>query len=639
MELLNLPARVESRKTTIPEGKDLVEMEVSATTATPLGEKTDVQVHGSARVPGQPAPLQRALSPKLTLKVQEVPFLLRLEPANLNLIQGREAALKVHAERKSYDGPIELEFRNFPEGIAPPKATIRSHLRTEVVPLKVTYQVPTVARRDVQVVARTSGEIIYQAPPASLTLHVVAPIQLRLEPRSVKVAQGGKTRFKVTLVRIGYEGPVTVEFQKLPTGVTAKSFSFFNKTGDAEITASADAPLQADSQVQMVAHGSPSLGNQRLAVVNFNLSVLKAGSLPTGPFGLEPAPSILRLSPGSKATLHVTAQRIDYKGPIALEVRNLPANVSAGKVTLGAKQDTAEIEVTAEANAIPGEKTDVQIVGTGQPDVKVPSPNFTVSVQIRSFDLRTQPGTLRIAAGSTARLKILAARRTYKGPITLELQDLPPGLHASKATLADGQKETEIEVSAAESAEPVIKDALVVGSSDKEKLPFSFRVLLEPGLFDLKMEPKVVKVGNDSTTRVKIVARRIGYEGPITISIPRNKLPSAVTASQGTIAEGKNSCEIEVKAAAKATEGDTVDVFALGIVPGSGKQVQSPCVTLSVISIGQEPPFELKVQPGKLQLKQGEKAKLKVTVVRQETYEGPLILELRTCPRASALPR
>ncbi len=101
------------------------------------------------------------------------------------------------------------------------------------------------------------------------------------------------------------------------------------------------------------------------------------------PFELKVEPAKLELEPGAKAMLKVTATRKGgYAGPITLEVQNLPALVTAPKVTLEKDQTEAEIEVTAGDKAQPVEKNDVKIQGTATAasNVQNPSGNFQVKV-------------------------------------------------------------------------------------------------------------------------------------------------------------------------------------------------------------------------------------------------------------------
>jgi hypothetical protein len=101
------------------------------------------------------------------------------------------------------------------------------------------------------------------------------------------------------------------------------------------------------------------------------------------PFELTVSPMPLKLAPGGKAKLTVTAARkAGYQGPIGLELRNLPANVTAPKATIAMGETKTEIEVTAAENAAAGDKGDVNALGTATAagNQQTASANFTVSI-------------------------------------------------------------------------------------------------------------------------------------------------------------------------------------------------------------------------------------------------------------------
>jgi hypothetical protein len=102
------------------------------------------------------------------------------------------------------------------------------------------------------------------------------------------------------------------------------------------------------------------------------------------PFDLKIEPAMLTMKPGDKVKLKVTATRHGgYKGPIAIEARKLAANVSAAKATIAADKTTAELDVVADAKAAPGDKTDVDVLGTATAlnNLTSASPVFTVRIQ------------------------------------------------------------------------------------------------------------------------------------------------------------------------------------------------------------------------------------------------------------------
>jgi hypothetical protein len=97
---------------------------------------------------------------------------------------------------------------------------------------------------------------------------------------------------------------------------------------------------------------------------------VSTGALPLNlvigqPFELKLEPADLKLAPGAKAKVKVTATRKGgYKGPIALEVRKLPAGVTAAKAALNPDQATLEIELAVAPTAAAAAVKDVDVLGT-----------------------------------------------------------------------------------------------------------------------------------------------------------------------------------------------------------------------------------------------------------------------------------
>jgi hypothetical protein len=101
------------------------------------------------------------------------------------------------------------------------------------------------------------------------------------------------------------------------------------------------------------------------------------------PVDVKGAPSPLELKIGAKAKLQVTLlRRGDYKGPVDIEVKNLPANVTAPKITIPADKTIGEVELTAAANAVVGDKPDVQLVGTATAAANQQSISPTVLLKV-----------------------------------------------------------------------------------------------------------------------------------------------------------------------------------------------------------------------------------------------------------------
>jgi hypothetical protein len=115
----------------------------------------------------------------------------------------------------------------------------------------------------------------------------------------------------------------------------------------------------------------------------FAVQSLPATLVVVRPFEVSVAPVPVMLPQGGNAKIKVTAVRKGgFAGPIQVELRNLPANVSAAKATIPSGQSEIAIELTAADNAPIGPKGDVNVLGTATTlgDQQNASPNFTVSI-------------------------------------------------------------------------------------------------------------------------------------------------------------------------------------------------------------------------------------------------------------------
>jgi hypothetical protein len=201
-------------------------------------------------------------------------------------------------------------------------------------------------------------------------------------------------------------------------------------------------------------------GKTKVQTKDFTVVAEPAALVVALPFDLKVEPAPLKLPQGGKAKLKITATRKgEYQGPINVELRNLPANVTAPKGVIEMAQTAAEIEISAAANAVVGDKADVNVLGTAAmaANQQNASPNFTVSVQpaapsTPAFELKPEGTPLKITQGGKAKLKVAVVRKGYQGPVTVELKNLPASVTAAKATIAKDQAAVEIEVSAADAA-------------------------------------------------------------------------------------------------------------------------------------------------------------------------------------------
>jgi len=209
---------------------------------------------------------------------------------------------------------------------------------------------------------------VTEKPPFTLTAKFDVPESLK----------GAKVNVTILAARAdGFDGDIALSPVGLPPNVTPVVKNIAKGTNEikAELTIAAGAAY-GDFPISFT--GKAKHNNKDFAVIAAPVSLVVAL-----PFDLKVEPSPFKLDVGEKAKLKVVAARKGgYKGPIAVEVKGLPANVTAAKANIDMDKDDVEIEVAAAANAAAGEKADVNVVGiaAAAANQQNTSPNFTITV-------------------------------------------------------------------------------------------------------------------------------------------------------------------------------------------------------------------------------------------------------------------
>jgi hypothetical protein len=186
-------------------------------------------------------------------------------------------------------------------------------------------------------------------------------------------------------------------------------------------------------------------------------------------FELKTEPNPVGISPGEKAQLTVTAARKGgYDGQIDVELRNLPAQVTAPSKAIIAKgENSTTIELSASPAAPLGARGDVDALGTialGQQ--RSASPPFAIKVQPPPsvITLKAEPPTLALKPGAKMKIKVTVERKNAPGPIVLSIAGLPPKVTGPDVTVPADQNSGEIELTvAATEVEPAKTEATITG--------------------------------------------------------------------------------------------------------------------------------------------------------------------------------
>jgi hypothetical protein len=180
---------------------------------------------------------------------------------------------------------------------------------------------------------------------------------------------------------------------------------------------------------------------------------------------LKVEPNPLPVETGGKAALTVTAVRKGgYVGPIGLELRNLPAQVSAGPATIEAGKSSATIPLSAAASAPLGSRGDVDVLGTARlGNQQAASPPFTLRVQSPPPALiaHAEPAAVKIKPGEKAKVKVTIERRHFTGPVAVAVQGLPAKVSAADVTIPAEATSADVELTAAADAPPGRADVTI----------------------------------------------------------------------------------------------------------------------------------------------------------------------------------
>jgi hypothetical protein len=212
------------------------------------------------------------------------------------------------------------------------------------------------------------GFAVTEKPPFSLAAKFDQPEALR----------GGPAALTITATRApGFDEEIAITAAGVPANV-APALKNVPK-GQNEVKAQ----LNVAANAAVGSFPVTFTGKAKFQNKDFSVEAAAVPLVVALPFDLKVEPAPVKLAPGDKAKVKVSAVRKGgYQGPIALEFRNLPANVTAAKAEIPMGQAQAEVELTAAANAAPGDKGDVNVLGTASAaaNQQNPSPNFTVSV-------------------------------------------------------------------------------------------------------------------------------------------------------------------------------------------------------------------------------------------------------------------
>jgi hypothetical protein len=312
------------------------------------------------------------------------------------------AAFTLQAARRGYSGPIEISAVGT-KGVAG-STTIKAGQNTGTILLTTKGEQPLGPQAlALQARASLDGKLVTQwvngraaigaalaglpYPPLDLQSHVAvgikekAPFALSVKAAHPEGAPGLPIDVTVTATRApGFTEEIALNTpQNLPPNVPAPKLGAIAKDKN-ELTFK----LDLNAKTPLGDHVLLFTGKAKKDKTDINGDIAPLILPVVSPFELKIEPAEVNLAPGAKAKLKVTAARKGgYKGPIAVELRNLPAKLTAAKTSIPQDKNDIEIEIAAAADAPAAEAKNVNAQGTATAlnNLQSASPAIAVRVQ------------------------------------------------------------------------------------------------------------------------------------------------------------------------------------------------------------------------------------------------------------------
>lgn len=329
---------------------------------------------------------------------------------------------------------------------------------------------------------------------------VVPTFELRTNEAQVSIPKGGNALVPVTLVRLGYNGPVELTVLDPPSGLVVRPGSITDGQGIGVLSLSAtqDAAFGA-VPLKVVGKGAngllvpaaklnvfASLGALPVKT-NYQTGLLAAPATSTA-INFEAPAGPIEVPHGGAIPIPIKAIRApEAKGELTITALPLPPGLGVPEVKLGA--EAADGTVTIGANPpIPGGPTTIGLIAKGKigdRDQTFALPAVTVTV-VTPFTLALAAPMGEIKPGQSLEVKGKVERKAGFGlPVTVKLDGLPAGTKAEPVTVPPDQAEFTLKVdaeagAAAAEAKPNVVATAKINNQDYPSPPAPFALKVAP---------------------------------------------------------------------------------------------------------------------------------------------------------------
>lgn len=297
--------------------------------------------------------------------------------------------------------------------------------------------------------------------------------RLTLASDAITVERGGQAKFKVAVERLGgFEGPIRLEFDGLPQGVTVKGAEIAARRPQADLILAADAAARIQTH-HVTIRGTADLDGTPATRTAFTSDLqgqpelsdlLLAVALPT-PFKITADFEHKIVLRGSVHSRHYRLERGGYSGPLEVRLADRQGRhlqgVTGPTILVPSGVDEFDYRVNYPAWMELGRTTRAQVMATGtvqDADGTSHQVCYTSNAQEVQIIGRTSPGLLSVQAErpsvlaaprTTARVRLHVTRASeIVSPVKLELiaPDHMRGLAAEAAMIPAGDSTGTLEI-------------------------------------------------------------------------------------------------------------------------------------------------------------------------------------------------
>lgn len=324
-------------------------------------------------------------------------------------------------------------------------------------------------------------------------------------------------------------------------------------------------------------------------------------------FKLAASVDTLNVPAGGTIAVTVTSARLDYGGPIDLQLTGLPAGLTSVPTRIGPGLNAAVLTVTAAKDAPAGGLAHVRLIGKatiGDKDFETASdveealrgqwsgtrlipPTVSRDMALGvapagKLALRTEPAEIVFGKELKATVKVIAERgEGIDEAIALTTDPaqnaLPGGITLALKPIDKGQNEVVLEFTANDQA-PLGPFTVVLVATHKKGNDTATAVV--PGIAYKTAVPFTLsvaggnKLAKGAQLPIKVtVTRNPAYTGEIKLTI--DKATAGLTAAEVVIPADKSEADLVLSAAADAAAGPAIELRVNAVSPANGKLTSS----------------------------------------------------------------